>query len=262
MGMHDSATLTRDLRAALERNELSIAYQLQWQLEPDASRPTELRPVMVEALSRWTHSRLGTIPPDMFIPLAEQDGCLDEIDLDLLRRAAAQVARWRSSGAEIGLSANASPARFVEGYARRMVEAIRHAGLDPAVVTIEVTETPAPQLNPGMRSAIDVLHRAGASVSVDDFDGATTTVSLLESLPIDEVKIDRSLVQRSDADADRAIADVVEAAEARGWCTVAEGIETIADLDRARRRGCQRGQGYLWGRPASADVVRASLLIA
>ncbi|GAA1853974.1 EAL domain-containing protein [Microbacterium koreense] len=258
--MHDSASLTRDLRAALERNELSVAYQLQWQLEPDASSPTHLKPVTVEALSRWTHPRLGVIPPDMFIPLAEQDGCLDELDLEVLRRAATQVAHWRSLGAKIGLSTNASPSRFAEGYARRIVEAIDHAGLDPAVVTIEVTETPAPQLTPGMRSAIDILHHVGASVSVDDYDGAATTVPMLESLPIDEVKIDRSLVQRADADADRAIADVVNAAEARGWCTVAEGIETVQDLDRARRRGCQRGQGYLWGAPASAAVVRASLL--
>ncbi|GAA1936160.1 hypothetical protein GCM10009775_30070 [Microbacterium aoyamense] len=258
--MHDTASLTRDLRSALATSQLTIAYQVQWQLDARTAELSTMRPVSVEALSRWNHPELGVVAPDMFIPLAEEGGFLDELDLQVLYLAAVQVRRWRQHGADIGLAANASPARFTASYGRRIIKTVERAGLEPDAVTIEVTETPAPQLRPDMRAAVDLLHQAGMSISVDDFDGEMTTMAMLESLPIDEVKIDRSLTRRSDTAADEVVAGVIRAAESHGWRTVAEGIETLEDLDRSRGRSCQRGQGYLWGRPATAQELEPVLL--
>ncbi|MFC8680359.1 EAL domain-containing protein [Microbacterium ureisolvens] len=249
--MVSSPQLTRDLRAALSAGELSIAFQPQYDLAssaPDAVLAAP-PPVAVEALCRWEHPVLGTIPPDRFIPLAEEGEFLDEVDGHVFDRAAAQVAQWRRAGHEVSLAVNASPAHFSSRYADSVMSRLEALGLEPGVLTIEITEAPAPQLRPPMLSAIQTLHAAGVAISVDDFAARDTTVAMIEVLPIDEVKIDRSLTQRTDAAADEAIAAVVESSAGHGWRVVAEGIETLADLERSRARGCHRGQGFLWGLP-------------
>ncbi|MDW4572089.1 EAL domain-containing protein [Microbacterium sp. M3] len=255
--MLSTTQLTRDLRSALSAGELTIAFQGQYDLvtavPTDAVTPAA--PVAVEALCRWQHAQLGAVPPDRFIPLAEQGEFLDDIDAHVFARAAAQVAAWRDEGHVVGLAVNASPAHFSSHYADTIVASLDALGLDPAIVTIEITEAPLPQLRPGMLSAIEALHAIGTAISVDDFAAGDTTVQMLEVLPIDEVKIDRSLTQRTDAAADDVIAAVVEISTGHGWRVVAEGIETLDDLERARTRGCHRGQGYLWGMPLPAEQM-------
>jgi EAL domain-containing protein (putative c-di-GMP-specific phosphodiesterase class I) len=253
--MSGSVSMARDLRAALDSSSLDIAYQLQWDLAPSSADPASVRPVTVEALCRWRHPVLGDVPPDTFIPVAEDHGFLDELDLHILGRAAGQVRAWRAEGYDLGLAANSSPTRFTLDYAERIVDVVRASGLEPEAVTIEITETPPPQLRPEMRSAIEALHSAGVAISVDDFDGALTTITLLESLPVDEVKIDRRLIQRADPEVDRLIAELIDTGSRHGWRTVAEGIETAVDLERARQRHCDRGQGYLWGQPVPAGEL-------
>ncbi|WP_203582379.1 EAL domain-containing protein [Microbacterium hibisci] len=247
--MVSSPQLTRDLRAALSAGELSIAFQPQFDLTAPLSQATVSAPVSVEALCRWRHAEEGQVSPERFIRLAEDGEFLDELDAHVFDRAAAQVALWRSSGHEVGLAVNASPAHFSSRYADAVVARLDTLGLEPSVLTIEITEAPSPQLRPPMLSAIESLHSVGVAISVDDFAAGDTTVAMLEVLPIDEVKIDRSLTQRSDAAADDAVAAVVESSNDHGWRVVAEGIETLADLERSRGRGCHRGQGYLWGLP-------------
>jgi len=255
--MVTSPQLTRDLRSALAAGDLSIAFQGQYDLGPSAipGSGAQRAPIALEALCRWNHAVLGAIAPDRFIPLAEHGDFLDEVDAHVFARAAAQVALWRSAGHDLGLAVNASPAHFSSRYADTVMARLDDLDLDPAAVTIEITEAPSPQLRPPMLSAIRTLHAAGVAISVDDFAAGDTTVEMLEVLPIDEVKIDRSLTQRTDAAADDAIAAVVASSGEHGWRVVAEGIETVADLERARTRGCHRGQGYLWGLPMPvADV--------
>jgi EAL domain-containing protein (putative c-di-GMP-specific phosphodiesterase class I) len=249
--MVSSPQLTRDLRTALSAGELSIAFQPQYDLDPStASTPRPpAPPVAVEALCRWTHPVLGAVPPDRFIPLAEHGEFLDEVDAHVFARAIEQIVLWRSAGHELGLAVNASPAHFSSHYADIVLARLDELALDPALVTIEITEAPYPQLRAPMLSAIQSLQAEGIAISVDDFAAVDTTIAMLEDLPIDEVKIDRSLTQRSDAAAEDAIAAVVASSGDHGWRVVAEGIETIADLERSRARGCHRGQGYLWGLP-------------
>lgn len=255
--MPRTAQLTRDLRAALSTEELWIAFQPQYLLAPeasaDAAMPTD--PVSVEALCRWDHALLGAVPPDTFIPLAEHGHFLDELDLQVFGRAAGHLTRWRESGHPLGLAVNASPAHFSRRYADTVVSRLDGLGIDPTGLTIEITEAPTPQLRPEMITAMQTLQSVGISISVDDYARGDTTVAMLEALPIDEVKIDRSLAQRTDAEADDAIAAVVESSAAHGWRVLAEGIETMSDLERARQRGCHRGQGYLWGLPMPAEEM-------
>ena len=254
--MLSSAQLARDLRGALAAGELSVAFQGQYDLDPTADDvPSAGSPVVLEALCRWEHSVLGAVPPDVFIPLAEQGDFLDQLDAHVFSQAAARVALWRDEGHDVGLAVNASPAHFSSGYAEVVIARLDELGLDPRVVTVEITEAPTPQLRPPMLAAIESLRATGVTISVDDFAGGDTTVAMLEILPIDEVKIDRSLTQRADVAADDAIAAVVETSANHGWRVVAEGIETMADLERSLGRGCQRGQGFLWGMPLGAHAM-------
>jgi len=254
--MLSSAQLTQDLRGALAAGELSIAFQGQYDLAPVATDvPSAGSPVVLEALCRWDHSVLGAVPPDVFIPLAEQGRFLDQVDAHVFSRAAARIAQWRKAGHDVGLAVNASPAHFSSGYAEVVVARLDELDLDPRAVTVEITEAPSPQLRPPMLAAIESLRAVGVTISVDDFAAGDTTVGMLELLPIDEVKIDRSLTQRTDAAADDAIAAVVETSADHGWRVVAEGIETVADLERSVSRGCRRGQGFLWGAPMAADAM-------
>ena len=260
--MVSSPQLTRDLRAALSAGELSVAFQPQFDLEASiapAGAAAFPEPVAVEALCRWNHALLGAVSPERFIPLAEEAEFLDEMDAHVFARAAAQLVQWRAEGHLLSLAVNASPAHFSSDYAHAVLARLDELDLDPAVVTIEITEAPSPQLRPPMLAAIQSLHAVGVAISVDDYAAGDTTVAMLEAIPIDEVKIDRSLTQRTDAAADDAIAAVVESSGDHGWRVVAEGIETIADLERSRARGCHRGQGYLWGFPLSAGEMDTRL---
>lgn len=257
--MVSTPQLTRDLRTALSAGALTLAFQGQFDLQTGGPAPSETSvPVGVEALCRWNHVTLGAVPPDKFIPLAERGAFLEEVDTQVFALASGHVSRWRKAGHAIALAVNASPAHFSTRYAHTVLRRLGELQLDPDGVTVEITEAPLPQLRPGMLSAIEALRAEGVAISVDDFV-ADGDVRMLETLPIDEVKIDRSLTQRRDAAAEDAIAAVVQSSVAHGWRVVAEGIETLDDFERSRNRGCHRGQGYLWGLPLPAEQMDAVL---
>lgn len=255
-GMNSSATLTAELREAVAAHGLTVEYQPLFDLD-DAGIPA--RPVGVEALCRWSHPRLGTIVPDRFIPLAERAGFIGEIGDDVLDQAGAQVAAWQREGHPIGLSINASPSQFSVRFVESVANRVGELGLRRGTLTIEVTEAPAPQLVPAVVEVLPRLEAAGIAISIDDYGAGEVTLEALEAVSVQEVKIDRSLTQRTDAEADALIADVVHRARVRGWRIVAEGIETVDDLERSRQRGCHLGQGYLLGRPMPAAQLGALL---
>ncbi|WP_197061066.1 EAL domain-containing protein [Microbacterium mangrovi] len=248
-----SALHPDDLRRSLRTGGLDIAYQGQWDLASTGDDdPRNARPVAVEALARWSHPEFGEVPPDVFIPLAEEGGFLETLDTDVLQRAVRQVATWRAAGHDLALSVNAAPTHMSVAYADAVIRCAEGAGLEPPALTIEIVETPSPQFSSAMGEALSRLDRAGITVSVDDFGVGGTALHTLEGLPIREVKLDRSLVQRVDVQADRIIGQVIDAADRHGWRVVAEGIETVDDLNRSTRRRCHRGQGFLWGRAIPA----------
>lgn len=245
--MTNTPLLTHDLRSAVAGGRLGVLYQPIFAL--DEWTPGASAPVAVEALARWKHAAMGDVSPVRFIPLAQRAEFLEDLDRVVLAIASAQLARWQRSGHEIALSVNASPTHFAGDYVSAVLERARALAAPRGALTVEIIEVPAPQLIPDMEDALIRLRDAGVSVSVDDFGAGETTMGMLDILPIDEVKIDRTLTQREDAAADDTVRSVVERARDGGWRVVAEGIETAADLQRARDRGCDRGQGFLLGRP-------------
>ena len=258
--MDIEAELARDLRDAVDGGQLQVAYQPLFDLS--AVRGKRGVPAAVEALCRWLHPKHGVLMPDRFIPIAERENLIADIDARMLETAAAQVGRWQRAGsATLGLSVNASPTGVDAAFARRVADCADAAGLLPGTLVVEVTETPPPQIAAAVVDAIPLLHAAGIAVSIDDFGGSETTLTMLEPLAIDEVKIDRSLTQRTDDAAERAIRDLVAGAVRHGWRVVAEGIETAADLARSRARGCHRGQGYLWSAPVEAREIERMLQV-
>lgn len=247
--MDPCATLATELRAAVPAGGLSIEFQPLFDL--DGSGLPE-RPVAVEALCRWPHPRFGTISPVHFIPLAESHGIIADLGAAVLTRAGTQVAAWQRDGHDLGLSVNASPSEFSAAWVDTVAQRAADLGLAPGSLTIEITESPAPQLMPSVLAVLERARAAGLGLSIDDLGAGDTTTPMLDALPLTEVKIDRSLTQRSDAVAEEAVAAVVEQARRNGWSVVAEGIETVDDLERSRRRGCDRGQGFLLGKPMPA----------
>lgn len=257
--MTSSATLSAELREAVTAGGLTVEYQPLFALA-EAGLP--VHPVGVEALCRWTHPLLGRIVPDRFIPLAEQVGLIGDIGTGVLETAGAQVSAWQHDGHRLGLSINASPSQFSAEFVRTVADRADDLGLLPGSLTIEITEAPAPQLLPTVVEVLPLLEATGIGISIDDYGAGEVELTELETVPIREVKIDRSLTQRADAEADAEIAEVVARAARHGWRVVAEGIETIDDLERSRRRGCHLGQGYLLGKPVPADQMSRLLAAA
>lgn len=249
--------MVRDLREAVATRGLSIMYQPQYTFGAEGVSPT---PVAVEGLCRWVHRADGEVPPSTFIPLAEDAHLVEEIDLLMLEWGGTQVSAWQQHGYAVGLATNASPSHITFAFADAVIERLDVLSVDPATVTVEITESPSPQLLPVMDGPLQRLRSIGVAISIDDFGSHDTTIAMVEALPIDEVKIDRSLTQRADAAATDVVGDVVDRAARNGWRVVAEGIETDADLERAISRGCHRGQGYLLGGPKDAAELERLLV--
>jgi diguanylate cyclase (GGDEF)-like protein len=247
--------LERELGHALDRGQLSLSYQPVIQLHD--SRVTGL-----EALLRWDHPTLGTVPPDVFIPVAEDTGLITEIGAWVIDQACAELAALRATvkgGADLSMAVNIS-ARQLRGDSLldTVARALMHHSLPASALCLELTESLLME-NVGMTSKLlSALRSAGVRISVDDFGTGYSSLAYLKRLPVDEVKIDRSFV--SDLDVDGAntslVAAVVAIAASLGISTVAEGVEKSEQAARLHELGCTEAQGYWFSRPVAAgDIV-------
>ncbi len=240
-----------DLRRGLEAQEFEVHYQPVVALA-DGSLIT------VEALGRWQHPVRGLLRPDAFIETAERNGLIIELGAFVLDTASRQVAAWRASGANVGLSMNISAAELADpGLVDRIIVTIDAAGLEPHALWLEVTET---SLVRDVDQAATMLHRLtdlGIGIAIDDFGTGWASLTYLSKFPIHALKIDRIFVAGIDENAnDRAIArSIVQLGAELGLAVVAEGIETVAQCEAVQALGCLIGQGYLFGRPTLADAV-------
>lgn len=244
------STLSRDLREAVPRGELTAVYQPQFDLATGTV-------VSVEALCRWDHPRHGLLRPDAFIEIAEREGLIAELGKAMLELGGRQIQRWRRQGREIELAINASPTEIVDGFAAHVIERVAALGIPRGGLTVEITESPPLTVLPVVLEALHALDASGVDVSIDDFGSGSTSLALLDQLTLSEVKIDRSLIQHESNSTNSQIEACMELAAERGWRVVAEGIETPEHLERARRFGCHRAQGYLLGMPMTADEIDA-----
>lgn len=244
------------LRHALDRQELQLAYQ------PIASvRTGEI--LGMEALLRWHSHELGTVPPDRFVPLAEECGLIVPIGRWVLTSACRQAAEWRRlSGRKVFVAVNVSFRQFVgTDFVAQVTDVLSETGVPPEMLAVELTER---LLLRDVRLALDVLSRLrqlGVRLALDDFGTGYASIMYLKRFPFDTVKIDRAFIADAadGADGGALVSAIINMGQGLGLEIVGEGVETKAQLDFLRAQGCHHYQGYLLSPPADAQSFEALL---
>jgi diguanylate cyclase (GGDEF)-like protein/PAS domain S-box-containing protein len=249
-------SLIARLRGALARKELSVLYQPIVRL-PDEPE-TRPRVIGAEALVRWNDLGGELREPAEFIPYAERVGLIHQIGAFVFEQACAAASRWAAAGTPLAVSVNLSPAELWHpDTPERLVETARAHGVDPSMITIEVTES-AVMRDPGQVAGVLArLREAGFGVAIDDFGIGHSSLERLAELPATVLKVDRSFVQRAPGDhvAAALVKTIVELAYRLDLEPIAEGIETTSHADFMTAVRCRLGQGYRYGRPMSGDAV-------
>jgi diguanylate cyclase (GGDEF)-like protein/PAS domain S-box-containing protein len=246
--------LSNALRRAIERDQLSLAYQPQMELDSG-------RIVGAEALLRWQHPELGNVSPAEFIPLAESTGLILPIGEWVLQQAVRQIAAWDREGLPpLTVAVNVSSVQIhqsdLPSLVKRTVEA---SGISIERLEVELTEGAAMQDPQAAIAAMNTLYENGTELSIDDFGTGYSSLAYLKNFPVGKLKIDRSFVRDIGSDVgDRAIVEaIIRMAASLGMRTVAEGVETDEQLAFLRERGCHSMQGYLLSKPLPADAFAA-----
>ena len=244
--------LQSDLRTAGARQELSLRYQPVVNL-------TTIRAVEVEALIRWDHRRRGALLPADFIALSEESGLMVPMGQWVLREACRQARAWQTDAAgpvPLIVGVNLAASQFERDLLPEEVAGIlREIGLDPGRLQLEVSEAVLMRDDPRMLERLEALKRVGVRLAIDDFGTGYASLSYLKRLPVDCLKIDRSLIKGVGLETeDTAIVRaVVTLAKTLGIVVTAEGVETAEQLAQLRALGCEQGQGYYFARPVGAD---------
>jgi diguanylate cyclase (GGDEF)-like protein len=249
------ARLSQALRRAIEHEDLSVHYQPIAKLGP-AGTVASAEIVGLEALARWVHPEEGAISPVEFIPLAERTGLIRSIDAWALEKACCQAMCWHEQGWPVGIAVNLSLGYVDKAHIERTVRsALRESGLPADALTLEITES---RLISDLGAAMDpllALTDLGVQVAIDDFGVGYSSLSYLEALPINSIKVDRSFIHGLDKGTRRSdvVRAIVELAHTLGLRVVAEGVETEHELAQVRRLGCDEIQGNLLFRPRPAE---------
>jgi len=239
------------LRLALERSELSLVYQPM--LDLDAGRI-----IGVEALLRWHSEEFGEVPPGIFIPLAEEAGLIERIGEFVLYRACEQLLAWQEKGLPgIRMSVNLSALQLLrDELTQRLCEVLAEFNLKPQQLELELTESVL-MANPEMAiHTLDRLHSLGVSIAIDDFGTGYSSLSYLKRLPIDTLKIDRSFVGdiTTDPDDEAITKTIITMAHSLDLNVIAEGVETLEQLEYLHEHGCDAIQGHWLSPPLPPDV--------
>ncbi|MET0969635.1 MAG: EAL domain-containing protein [Tardiphaga sp.] len=237
-----------DLRAAIQADQLRPYYQ------PLIDLATG-RITGCEALVRWPHPERGMISPGEFIPVAEDTGLINALGTQILRRACNEAARWPD---EVRVAVNLSPLQFRAGNLLSVVmEALRHSGLPPRRLELEITETLLLEKSNQVLATLHALRALGVRISMDDFGTGYSSLSYLRSFPFDKIKIDQSFVRDLGAnrDAQAIVRAIISLGVGLGVTITAEGVETEAELACLRGEGCHEGQGFLFSRARPNDEI-------
>ncbi|MDR8389285.1 EAL domain-containing protein [Pseudomonas sp. JL2] len=242
--------LESDLRFAIKHGELRLHFQPRYRI-------ADGQMVGAEALVRWQHPERGLIPPDTFIPIAEESGLILSLSNWVIDTACRYAARWPES---LFVSVNLSPSEFKRGnLVERLQKILFDSGIDPTRVELEITEGVMLEDAEGALKVMRTLKRLGVRISMDDFGTGYSSLSYLRTFPFDGLKIDRSFLNKLvESDDNMSIIQaIVGLGRALSLTVTAEGIETAEHLQLLKAVSCDEGQGYFLSRPLSMDAFSA-----
>ncbi|HMT08811.1 MAG TPA: bifunctional diguanylate cyclase/phosphodiesterase [Pyrinomonadaceae bacterium] len=254
----DRIRMENDLRLALDRDELSMSYQPLVDLKDGHL-------LGFEALLRWNHSELGNIPPNKFIPIAEDSGLIIPITTWILQDTCSRLARWQQINpgySNLMVSVNISGKHFTNGDLVADVEhALEMSKLSPSSLKLEITESVAMENADQTINILNRLKKLGVQLSLDDFGTGYSSLSILHRLPFDTLKIDRSFVYSVGENGENSeiLQTIISLAKNLRMRVIAEGIETTTQLSLLQNLGCDYGQGYLLARPQTVDAAEKAL---
>lgn len=248
----ERARMEADLRSALDAGSFALHYQLQFD--------SLGHPVGAEALARWSHTERGWVPPGQFIAVAERSGLIVPLGQWVLEAACQELARWQKNQAtqHWHMAVNISARQFVQpDFEDIVARVLAGSGVRPQGLKLEITESLLLNDMDACLQRMQRLRTLGVTFSLDDFGTGYASLSYLQRLPVDQLKIDASFVRRlPDHAADAAIAGtIISMGHSLGLTVVAEGVETTAQRDWLTERGCALFQGYLLARPQPSDKL-------
>jgi diguanylate cyclase (GGDEF)-like protein/PAS domain S-box-containing protein len=246
--------LAGELRRSIPQGELVLHYQPQVTLATGAIHT-------VEALVRWNHPREGLMPPDRFIPMAEETGIIHPLTAWVIDAALTQLCKWLADGLDVSVSLNVSPRNIEDHSLEEMVaRALGSFKVDPSRLTLEITEGVAMAAAAG--KALHRLHEIGVRLALDDFGTGYSSLLYLMRLPVNEIKIDRSFVAAlaSDPDSGAIVRSAIGLGHNLGLRVVAEGLQDRMAEAVLVEAGCDAAQGFLVGRPAEETEITALLM--
>jgi len=240
-----------DLRRAMDREEFQVNYQPIVSLESG-------RICGFEALVRWSHPERGLISPSEFIPIAEETGLIIQIGRWVLKQACLQMRSWQKAfpvTRQMKISVNLSCKQFMQPtIVGQVLETLRETGLDPSSLKLEITESVVMETGDYAMNVLEQLSRAGVELSLDDFGTGYSSLSYIHHFPVTALKIDQSFIKRIGGGQNSEIVRaVVSLARNLGLEVVAEGIETLLQLDLLKALGCAQGQGYYFSEPVGEE---------
>jgi diguanylate cyclase (GGDEF)-like protein/PAS domain S-box-containing protein len=247
-GMQQRMRIESGLRHALGHGELMLYYQPKFEVETGSI-------IGAEALVRWVHPQRGVVPPAEFIPLAEATGLIVQVGEWVLEQACAQAAVWQRAGLPtFRLAVNVSAREFTHSLPGRVADTLKRYKLDPSWLELEITESTLMHDIERVIGIMDRIHALGVALSLDDFGTGYSSLSYLKRFPIDTLKIDRSFTTGIPDDTnDCAIASaIISMGRQLKLRVIAEGVETLDQLEFLRKAGCDEVQGYLYAAPLPA----------
>jgi EAL domain-containing protein (putative c-di-GMP-specific phosphodiesterase class I) len=243
-------SLEEGLRRALERQEFAVHYQPKINMKTGEISGAE-------ALLRWTHPTRGLISPAEFIPVAEDCGLILPIGRWALREACAQARAWLDAGLHLGaMAVNISSMEFRDAdFLESVFVTLKATGLNPKSLELEITETVLMKRAESAATILKTLRAEGVQIAVDDFGTGYSSLSYLRKFPIDALKIDQSFVSQLTAVPDETaiVTAVISLGRSLKLRVVAEGVETLAQLEFLRAHHCDEAQGYYFSRPVPHD---------